>query len=82
MQSTVRTVWLSWTYEIFIDPASLRIDRLVGLLFIDPSFRKQTHHRSDIAARLGLCGHWICCLQVAKGESRRNQTRIDTVCLI
>lgn len=49
MQSTLRTVWLSWTYEIFIDSASLWIDRLVGCsLLIWVSGNKHTHHRSDI----------------------------------
>ncbi len=39
----VRTVWLSWTYEIFIDPASPWIGRLVDCpLLIRVSGNKQT----------------------------------------
>lgn len=47
------TVWLSWTYEIFIDPP-IPVDRLsAGPAFIDLSFRKPTDHRSDVHAHLG-----------------------------
>lgn len=57
MRAGLRTVGLSWTYEIFIDPASLWVGCLVSRAFIDPSFRKQTHHRSDGHAHLGNVGN-------------------------
>lgn len=56
MWAGLRTVGLSWTYEIFIDPASLWVGCLVSRAFIDPSFRKQTHHRSDGRAHFGNVG--------------------------
>lgn len=54
MQFTVRTVWLSWTYEIFIDPASLWIGCLVGCpLLIRVSGNKHTTGQTSTHA-LGM----------------------------
>lgn len=52
----MQTVWLSWTYEIFIDPASLWTGRLVGSpLLIQVSGNKHAEGQTSVHT-LGMWG--------------------------
>lgn len=52
MGSTLWTVWLSWTCDIFIDGGSLWIDRLV--VCVAQNSGKQTRREMNVAA----AAHW------------------------
>lgn len=81
MQSTVRTVWLSWTYEIFIDPASLRIDCLVACsVLIRVSGSKHTTGQTSMHT-LGMWTLEILYTGSGSGKGKKKQ-HMGTIYLI
>lgn len=85
MQARLRTVGLSWTYEIFIDPASLWVGCLVGCpLLIRVSGNKHTTGQTSVHT-LGMWALEI--LHPGRESSRREEDPreysifdLDSVC--